>query len=62
MWLFFTARIRQWLIFAVAVPLLTVLVHAVRRALEKRSGETALTRALTRVEALGRRRERKTRR
>jgi hypothetical protein len=59
MWLFITSRLRQWLIFAIAVPLLTLLVHAVRTAIEKRSGETALTRTLARAEDLGRRKKRK---
>lgn len=58
MWLFISSRLRQWLIFAVAVPLLTLLVHAVRQAIEKRSGESTLTRALARIEDLGRRKKR----
>jgi len=59
MWVFITARLRQWLFFAVAIPLLTVVVHAVRQAIEKRSGQTRLTRILARAEELGRRRKRK---
>ncbi len=55
MWMFITRRLRQWVLFAIAVPLLTVLVHLVREALERRSGETGLTRALRRVESLGQR-------
>ncbi|HYP45531.1 MAG TPA: hypothetical protein VEQ66_10115 [Propionibacteriaceae bacterium] len=54
MWVFITARLRQWLFFAVAVPVLTVLVHVVRRAIEARSGQTRLTRILAQVESFGR--------
>lgn len=59
MWMFITARLRQWLFFAVAIPLLTTLVHLVRQILERRSGETSLSRALRRVEDLGRRTKRR---
>lgn len=58
MWVFITARLRSWLVFAVALPLLTLVVHAVRRAIERRSGETRLTRLLAQAEDLGRRRKR----
>ena len=59
MWLFITARLRQWLILAVVVPLASLLVHLIRTAIEKRTGETKLTRALTTVEEIGRRKGRK---
>jgi hypothetical protein len=59
MWLFITARLRQWLILAVVVPLSATVLHVVRTAIEKRTGSTKLTRVLTRVEDLGRRRTRK---
>ena len=62
MWLFITARIRQWILFAVAIPLLTVLIRYVRMALEKRSGQTALTRGLAKLEGFGQRRKRGPRR
>jgi len=58
MWVFITARLRQWLFFAVAIPLLTLVVHVIRQAIEKRSGETRLTRILARAEDLGRRKKR----
>ena len=64
MWVFFTSRLRQWLILAVAVPLATVLVRTIRRSIEKRTGQTRLTRGLGQVENLGgraRRRQRKQR-
>ncbi|HET9873240.1 MAG TPA: hypothetical protein VFP89_11705 [Propionibacteriaceae bacterium] len=62
MWLFITARIRQWLIFAVVIPLVSVLVRYLRAALEKRSGETRLTRNLRKLEDFGARGKRSTRR
>ena len=62
MWVFFTSRLRQWLILAVAVPLATVVVRTIRRRLEKRTGETRLTRGLGQVENLGRKARRKERR
>ena len=58
MWLFISARIRQWLILAVALPLATLVVRLVRQAIEKRSGPTRLTRLLSSVESLGQRRRR----
>lgn len=58
MWLFITARIRQWILFAVALPVLTLLVRLVRKGLEKRSGETAVTRTLAKLEGIGRSRKR----
>ncbi len=61
MWVFFTSRLRQWLILAVAVPLATVVVRTVRRRIEQRTGETRLTRGLGQVENLGRRARRKQR-
>jgi hypothetical protein len=58
MWVFITARLRQWLFFAVAIPLLTVVVHALRRLIERRSGPNRLTRLMARGEELGRRKKR----
>ncbi len=59
MWLFLTARIRQWLLLAVVIPLAATLVHLIRTAIEKQTGTTKLTRALTTIEELGRRKTRK---
>jgi hypothetical protein len=59
MWVFFTARLRQWLFLAVVLPLISVVVHALRQAIIKRTGETRLTRILGQVESLGRRRRRR---
>ncbi len=58
MWLFITARLRQWVIFAVAVPLATTLVHLVRERIEAKSGPTRLTKALGTVEGFGQRNRR----
>lgn len=56
MWAFFSKRLRQWVILAVLLPLLSVAVQVVRQRLEKRSGgPTRLTEALSKVESLGRR-------
>lgn len=41
MWVFFTSRLRQWLVVAVAVPLATVLVRTIRRRIEKKTGRRA---------------------
>jgi hypothetical protein len=61
MWLFIMARLRQWIFFAIAVPVLTLLVRFIRTALEKRSGETKVTRVLQKLEDLGQRRKRRSR-
>lgn len=53
MWVFLTARLRQWVLLAVLLPLVTRLVRALRRGMEARSGPTRLTRALATVEKLG---------
>jgi len=57
-WLFISARLRQWAIFAIVVPVATTLVHVVRTRLEARSGSTRLTKALGTVEGFGQRRRR----
>jgi hypothetical protein len=40
MWMFISARLRSWLIFAVAMPVATTAVHMLRERLEARSGRT----------------------
>ena len=59
MWLFLTARLRQWAIFAIVVPLVTTVVHLVRKRLEARSGPTRLTKVLGTVESVGQSRSRR---
>jgi len=62
MWIFLTRRLRQWLVLAVAVPAVLAVVRMVRTRLERRSGQTGVTRALRRVEDLGGRVTRRRRR
>ena len=49
MWLFFTRRLRMWLILTVLVPLGTGVLRRVGRILERRKGPTGLSRALLRA-------------
>ena len=53
MWLFFTRRLRMWLILTVLVPLTTGLLRRVGRPLERRNGPTGVSRALLRAGDLG---------
>jgi hypothetical protein len=53
MWVFISARLRAWVIFAVIVPVATTAVHLLRRRLESRSGRTPLVIALNKIENLG---------
>ncbi len=59
MWVFLSTRLRQWAIFAVAVPVLTLVVRTVRRRLEAKSGSSTVTRSLGKVEQVGERRKRR---
>jgi hypothetical protein len=58
MWVFISARLRSWVIFAIAVPVATAAVHMVRERLEAKSGRTPLVRALSKIENFGMRRVR----
>jgi hypothetical protein len=58
MWMFITARLRSWLIFAIVLPVVTTAVHMVRERLEARSGRTRLVAALTMIENVGKRKAR----
>ena len=62
MWLFLSNRLRQWAIFAVVVPVVTTLVHLVRKRLEARSGPNRLTKVLKTIEGFGQSRRRRGRR
>ncbi|MGL5930991.1 MAG: hypothetical protein ACRCY8_18825 [Dermatophilaceae bacterium] len=53
MWALLSAGVRRWLLLAVAVPLATMLVRAVRQHVEHRSGPTLFSRLLARLEHLG---------
>lgn len=49
MWAFLSARLRMWLIFAVAVPLLGWLLGRIGDLLEARGGPTTVSRALQKL-------------
>jgi hypothetical protein len=53
MWLFFTRRLRMWLILTVVVPLTTGVLRKIGRRLERRNGPSAVSRALLRAGDLG---------
>lgn len=52
MWIFLTARARQWLILVIALPAAYAGVRVLRTQVEKRRGPTVLSRILLRVEGL----------
>jgi hypothetical protein len=49
MWAFFSRRFRQWLLMAVAVPLIGVVARRLSVRLERRHGPTRTSRALGHV-------------
>jgi hypothetical protein len=53
MWLFFTRRLRMWLILTVVVPLTTGLLRRIGRRLERRNGPSSVSRTLLRAGELG---------
>jgi hypothetical protein len=53
MWLFFTRRLRMWLILTVVVPLTSGLLRRVGRSLERRNGPSRVSRALLKAGELG---------
>ena len=53
MWLFFTRRLRMWLILTVLVPLAGGVLRRIGVALERRSGPSGVSRALLRAGELG---------
>jgi hypothetical protein len=53
MWLFFSRRLRMWLILTVVVPITSGLLRRAGRSLERRSGSSGLSRALLRAGDLG---------
>ena len=58
MWMFITARLRSWLIFAIVLPIVTTAIHLLRERLEARSGRTPLVTVLTKIENIGMRKVR----
>ena len=53
MWLFFTRRLRMWLILTVVVPLTSGLLRRVGRSLERRNGPSGVSRALLKAGEFG---------
>lgn len=53
MWLFFTRRLRMWLILTVVVPLTTGVLRRAGRALERRRGPSGVSRALLKAGDVG---------
>jgi hypothetical protein len=53
MWLFFTRRLRMWLILTVLVPLGTGLLRRIGRGLEQRNGPCGISRALLKAGDVG---------
>jgi hypothetical protein len=65
MWVFFSRRLRMWLLLAIALPLSRALVHKLALAAERRDSSTRTARALhhadSTVTAVSRRTARKER-
>jgi hypothetical protein len=53
MWLFFTRRLRMWLILSVVVPLTSGILRKLGRRLERRNGPSRVSRALLQAGELG---------
>jgi hypothetical protein len=53
MWLFFTRRLRMWLILSVVVPLTTGLLRRIGTRLERRNGSSKVSRALIKAGDVG---------
>jgi hypothetical protein len=53
MWLFFTRRLRMWLILGVVVPLSSGLLRRIGRNLERRNGPSRASRTLLKAGELG---------
>lgn len=55
MWVFLTARLRQWVLLSVVLPVLGAVARAIGERIERRRGSTRLSRGLQKVGSLGRR-------
>ena len=53
MWLFFTRRLRMWLILSVVVPLTTGVLRRIGARLERRNGPSAVSRTLLKAGDVG---------
>ena len=61
MWLFFSRRLRMWLILTVLVPLGSGILRRIGLALERRNGSTGVSRTLLKAGELGDRARRRRR-
>ena len=59
MWALFSTRLRTWLLFAVALPVAGTLARAVAGRIERRNGETRVSRSLHKASDLVARKQRK---
>ena len=62
MWVLFSSRLRMWLIFTIAVPLVAAVSRRLARRIEAKHGPTRLSRGLNTAGELGRRNRGKDRR
>ena len=53
MWLFFTRRLRMWLILSVVLPLSTGVLRRIGQRLERTKGPSTVSRALLKVGDVG---------
>jgi hypothetical protein len=51
MWLFFSRRLRRWLLLAIALPLARAIVHRLARAAERRDPSTRTAKALRQTDS-----------
>ncbi len=51
MWVFFSRRLRMWLLLAIALPLARALVHRLAVAAERRDASTRTARALRQADS-----------
>ena len=51
MWVFLSKRIRQWLLLAVAVPLVRAVVHRLAVAAQNRKADSLPTRTLAKADS-----------
>ena len=53
MWLFFTRRLRMWLILSVVLPLSTGVLRRIGQRLERNNGSSTVSRALLKAGDVG---------
>jgi hypothetical protein len=52
MWVFFSRRLRMWLLLAIAVPLTRAIVHRLALAAERRDPSTRTAKALHQADSM----------